>query len=354
MRCVACERDSKKKDQKVPNMCPNCGHKFVLDPNTDGVTDGFMKRAVVAASSNGTFKYLPAQLDHEISRRSQTLTFKQRLSKRKLAFAIFIAGILCITYLALSDWEVGVIPYAIIVLITYKSARKFWGRATGSSGRPKNARTALRRYEKVNPDAAKIDPGSIDLNDGGKGDTFDRLLVCARPEYRDFYIANDFQLHHACHVLGPDDLETEEGRELFEILKKNPELDVFVVHDATPRGAKFADVVRSDQRWFDGAAGDKVLDLGMIADQLSLFESMLRPLTPVELWEVEPSVTGPLATMGADLSAIPAGPLMMLTGASVDERLTFDKNSYTEQKRKKKSSDRDVDEWWLYIGGDGE
>ncbi len=69
MRCVACDHDSKKKDRNIADRCPKCGHRFALDPNVDGVADGFIKQAVVAVSSNGTFKYLPAQLDYDVCRR---------------------------------------------------------------------------------------------------------------------------------------------------------------------------------------------------------------------------------------------------------------------------------------------
>lgn len=344
----------KKKDRKSGNRCPKCGHRFVLDPKTDGVTDGFMKKAVIAVSSNGTFKYLPAQLDHEILRRSRPVTFIQRLARRKSALAIFIAGLSFAAFVALSDAEPGFLAYVIIAMATFWAVKKFWGPAAMPSRGPRNPKMSLLRYEKVNSAAGKIVLGPKLSSHGGEGATFNRVLVCEHPAYRDFFLANDFHLHHACHVMGPGDLETQEGRELLDELKKMPTLDVFIVHDATPRGARFAHAVRSEQRWFAAAASDNILDLGLVSGQLSLFESMLRPLTPKELRDIDEGENGIFATMGADLSAIPAGPLMLLTGASVDERLPFHENSYTERKRKGTSSNRDIDEWWLYIAGDGE
>ncbi len=79
---------------------------------------------------------------------------------------------------------------------------------------------------------------------------------------------------------------------------------------------------------------------------------MLRPLAPEEMEGVDEAVKGLPAKMGADLSVISAGPLLSLTGASVDERLRFDKNSYTERKREDKG--RESGAWgWFYVGGDG-
>ena len=343
-----------------------------------------MKQAVVAVSSNGTFKYLPAQLDYEVWRRSQPLTFKQQLSSYKLVIAALLAGPLIIVYMALSGFNAGFGAYVFVAIVTLVVMGKFKGPAAAASRRPKDPKAALRRYESVNPPTNKLGPGSYRPDRGRetkllespsdeRGDAalveietgsesaiyshkaaFDRLLVCEYPEYRDFFIANDFHLHHACHVMGPDDLETEEGRELLGQLKQKRELDVFVVHDATPRGVKFADEVESDRRWFGGDAAAAVLDLGLLPDQLPMFETMLRPLAPEEMKGVDEAVKGLPAKMGADLSVIPAGPLMSLTGASVDERLPFDKNSYTERKSKDKRRDRAEGDWWFYVGGDGE
>ena len=92
MRCVACDHNSKKKDRKVKGQCPICGHKFTLDPKVDGVADGFMKQAVVAVSSDGTFKYLPAQLDYEVWRRSRPPTLKQELRLTLIVLAVLVAG----------------------------------------------------------------------------------------------------------------------------------------------------------------------------------------------------------------------------------------------------------------------
>ncbi len=152
--------------------------------------------------------------------------------------------------------------------------------------------------------------------------------------------------------MGPDDLETEEGRELLGQLKQEPELDVFVAHDATPLGVMFVNEVQSDARWFGGHTAATVLDIGLDPDQTSMFEHMLRPLRQGEVEGVAESVPGLPEGMGADLSVIPAGPLLALTGASVDERLTFDKNSYTERKRENNKRESE-DNWWFYVGGDG-
>ena len=395
MRCAACDYDSKKKDRNVVEICPNCGHQFALDPKIHGVTDGFMKRAVVAVSSNGAFKYLPAQLDYEVWRRSRPPTFRQLLSNYKFVLATLVTGLTIIAYMAFSGSAVGM-DNVLVGIITLFVAAKFSRSAAAASRRPKNPGAALRRYEAVNPPTNKLGPDHFRADHrreiefmespvglSGEAESpeppadvpagtelleietdsapmvhslhmpFDRLLVCERPEYRDFYIANEFHLHHACYVIGFDDLETEDGRALLDQLKQKPELDVFVVHDATPRGVKFVDEVKSDRRWFGGHAAAAVLDLGLIPDQLPMFETMLRPLTPEEMEGVDQAATGLPEKMGADLSVIPAAPLMSLTGASVDERLTFDKNSYAEIRREGKRDESE--EGWWYLGvGDGE
>ncbi len=379
MRCVACDHNSKKKDQKVEDLCPKCGHRFALDLKVDGIADGFMKQAVDAVSSNGTFKYLPAQLDYEVWRRSQPPTTEQRLLLSLILLAVLVAGGLVLFLMADSDNPL----FFLTFLLIFFSLAGVYKASPVSNSRPRNPKSALRRYEAINPPTDKLGPGPYRPDRGRetklqespsdeRGDAalveietgsepamfshkaaFDRLLVCEYPEYRDFYIANDFHLHHACHVMGPDDIETEDGRALLDQLKQKPELDVFVVHDATPRGVKFVDEVQSDRRWLGGHAAAAVLDLGLLPDQFHLFETMIRPLAPEEMEGIDEAVKGLPANMGADLSVIPAGPLMSVTGASVDERLTFDRNSYTERRREDKRRESE-DGWWFHVGGDGE
>ncbi len=306
------------------------------------------------------------------------------MSSYKLVIAALVAGLLIIVYMALSGFSAGFGAYVFVAIGTLVVVGKLSGPAAAASRRPKDPKAALRRYEAINPPTNKLGPGPYRPDRGretkllegpsdGRGDAalveietgpepakfshiaaYDRVLVCEHPEYRDFYVANDFHLHHACHVMGPDDLDTEDGRQLLGQMKQEPELDVFVVHDATPLGVMFADEVQSDGRWFGGHAAATVLDIGLIPDQISMFEVMLRPLRPGEMEGVADSVPGLPVGMGTDLSVIPAGPLLSLTGASVDERLRFDKNSYTERKSKDKRRDRAEGDWWFYVGGDGE
>ena len=133
MRCVACDHDSKKKDRKVATQCPNCGHKFALDPKVDGVADGFMKQAVAAVSSNGNYKYLRAQLDYEVWRRSQPPTFKQKLYNYRLVLGAHVAGLMITAYLANSRSDAGAVAFAVVGLTTLWLWTILFGPASAAS-----------------------------------------------------------------------------------------------------------------------------------------------------------------------------------------------------------------------------
>ena len=121
-------------------------------------------------------------------------------------------------------------------------------------------------------------------------------------------------------------------------------------YDEARRTEAHPELALLTSRLGDGAT---VLDVGLAPHQLPMFEGMLRRLTLEEMEGVDEAVKGLPTNMGADLSVIPAGSLMSLTGASVDERLTFDENSYTKRKSEDKRRGSDESGGWLYVGGDG-
>ena len=158
MRCVACDHDSKKKDRKVEGRCPKCGHRFALDPEVDGIADSFMKQAIVAVSSNDTFKYLPAQLHYEVWRRSRPPTAKQRSRLSLILISVLVTGILILFLMALSGLNIHPFFYYLTIALTFLSLVMGYGASPVSNRRPKNPEAALRRYETVNPPTNKLGP----------------------------------------------------------------------------------------------------------------------------------------------------------------------------------------------------
>ena len=143
MRCVACYHDSKKKDRKVESVCPSCGHQFALNPEIDGVADGFIEQAVVAVSSKGAHKYLPAQLDYEVWRRSQPPTTKERMLLYLMRLAVLVGGGLILFSMAYSSWDIPIPIYFLTIVLTIASLKGVYAASPASNSRPKNPKSAL-------------------------------------------------------------------------------------------------------------------------------------------------------------------------------------------------------------------
>jgi hypothetical protein len=91
--------------------------------------------------------------------------------------------------------------------------------------------------------------------------SFDRAVICDRARTVDLLIANNFHFENNCAVLsiggypeGPFDL-------VRTMLKRNPKLHVFALHDATAVGCRLAYKLANDDAWFKGQA--TVTDVGL-------------------------------------------------------------------------------------------
>ena len=105
--------------------------------------------------------------------------------------------------------------------------------------------------------------------------SFDRAIICDRARTADILLANNFHFEHNCAVLSVDGYPEAHFETIRQMLKRNPRLGVFALHDATAKGCRLAHKLVTDTAWF--AALGKVTDVGLRPRHAKAFTSMFLP-----------------------------------------------------------------------------
>ncbi len=93
--------------------------------------------------------------------------------------------------------------------------------------------------------------------------SFDRLVVCDRPEIAQFLIANNFHFENNCAVLSITGYPQNIFDTTMEMLRRNPDLKVYALHDCTPRGIGLVDHLRTSPNWFSDSSAI-IIDIGIL------------------------------------------------------------------------------------------
>lgn len=278
MRCVSCNRrvEGKSLDnlKASDGRCPGCGHLFVADPAREVFSDVAVRKAVSRVSADGTVRFLPEHLGYELQR-----GINARISRSIWSFA-----------------GSAVLLMAVLVLLANPAIEKFIGvlmagamavglilHAFGLRARPDVFGLATR-YLAVNPSPQTVPPTDrlleAERNKELKGlGVANQIVVCQEQRHAEFLIANEFALHHACPVIGPNGYLMDLYPGLSDRLVRGPAVDVFVLHDFTPDGVDFARSMSELPRWLGQADRAKLFDVGLITRHLADSRLVLRALT---------------------------------------------------------------------------
>jgi hypothetical protein len=97
--------------------------------------------------------------------------------------------------------------------------------------------------------------------------SFDRLVVTDRSAIAHFLIANNFHFEHNCAVLSIDEYPRDIFDTVMTMLRRNQDLQVFALHDASPAGVSLVDRLRTSDRWFANQSAT-IIDLGLLPRQI--------------------------------------------------------------------------------------
>jgi hypothetical protein len=97
--------------------------------------------------------------------------------------------------------------------------------------------------------------------------SFDRLVVCDRPEIAQFLIANNFHFENNCAVLSVTGYPQSIFDTIMQMLRRNPDLKVYALHDCTPRGIGLVNQLRTSPNWFQNSSVI-IIDIGLLPRQI--------------------------------------------------------------------------------------
>jgi hypothetical protein len=279
--CTRCGHDSKAKD-RTGGICPSCHQRFAFEPG--GLfTDRAFARAIDTVSSSGHLRWGVEHLYYELCRREEkrnTLLRVLRWVAKPLpltAIALVFAAafvlsdcspvlgiaVLFFGFLAGRAWVRRGSPRQRFAPITQETFSQLWQRWQAVHGSPQGL--IVRRQSP---------PGHERPRESDIGDySFDRAVICDRSRTVDLLLANNFHFENNCAVLSVSGYPAGPFETVRAMLKRNPRLEVFALHDATPDGCRMAHHLAHDPAWFQGHV--PVTDVGLRPRHSPPFQGLL-------------------------------------------------------------------------------
>lgn len=258
MICIRCGRDSNYPDRS-DKRCPGCKGEFAFEPRTgDPFTDKAFSKAIERVSSEGRVRWGVEHLYYELARAKR---FRPAASVVMLVLAAALAAVIGTIFWSFLGVISGAILLGLALLTGFsgKEARldrelfeKLWQRWRKVHGDPKGV--IVRRSQAAISKGRTAEP---DLEDY----SFDRAVICDRARTVDLLLANNFHFENNCAVLSIGGYPPRAFATVRKMLKKNPRLIVFALHDATPAGCAMAEQLATDPEWFAGTG--RVVDVGL-------------------------------------------------------------------------------------------
>jgi hypothetical protein len=131
----------------------------------------------------------------------------------------------------------------------------------------------LRKWQQINGKVDKvltsqqeqIAPKSI--NPDITAYSFDRLVVCDSANMAQLLIANNFHFENNCAILSITGYPQSIFSTTMEMLRRNPDLKVYAIHDCSPKGVSLVHHLRTSEKWFLNS-NVTIIDLGLLPRQI--------------------------------------------------------------------------------------
>jgi hypothetical protein len=288
MKCINCETDNNWLDRLTNSgRCQKCQHPFVFDPEqkyTDLVTDELFARSIDNLSDNGNCCFTTQQLFYFLDKNLRQTNSQRTNSTLIVVIFLTLLGLaIGIFPLLFPDYvrpqEAYTIPAILLILLAAGiGVFKFSAIATGSetnSVSENQFQEWLARWQAVNDRTLeKLLPYSTEetllsqIEWQGNPESFQRIIICDRPEVAQLLIANQFPLETSCAVCHFDAYRWENWKRVKEAIERYSNVKIYALHGATPEGVSliFEVIARSDLMGL--AANVKVYDLGLLPRQV--------------------------------------------------------------------------------------
>ncbi|MEA5598619.1 hypothetical protein [Rivularia sp. UHCC 0363] len=275
MKCINCGTDNNYKERVANSRrCKNCSQRFVFEPKTMldvRFTDNFFAQLISDLSANNTLKFTEQQLFYLLNKRLIKNASTSCLSSI-LTFWGFIFASIGILFTrntsGLIIMSTGILMlFGGTAIYTYeknKKVKKFLVT-------PQQFRVYLNNWQSVNPIDGILTlsqqrlPSSI--NSDVTAYSFDRVVICDRAEVANLLIANNFHFENNCAVLSIDGYPANIFDTVMQMLRRNPDLKVYVLHDASPKGVSVVNTLSNNPDWFSNTSVT-INDVGLLPRQM--------------------------------------------------------------------------------------
>lgn len=97
--------------------------------------------------------------------------------------------------------------------------------------------------------------------------SFDRAVICDNPAIAQLLIANNFHFENNCAVLSITGYPQSIFDTVMQMLRRNLDLKVYALHDASPSGVSLVHQLRTQPNWFQNS-NVMIYDLGLLPRQI--------------------------------------------------------------------------------------
>jgi hypothetical protein len=300
MKCIKCGTENNSRDSRAHGgRCKKCNHQFVFTPiamTGFQITDTMFAKAIADISVNNTLFFTLKQLSYSLSKRTKPKTYSafyttstyittdivnnghnwKLLGAMVLVIGIIISLLLNSSLVFLCTCALGLISIYLGRPKLIKKRHQYVKKI------PKKTQSLLidlhgdqywiNKWTAINP-IPKMLPPPCDTNENATVNpdvsaySFDRLVVCDRPEIAQFLIANNFHFENNCAVLSITGYPQSIFDTTMQMLRRNPDLKVYALHDCSPKGIGLVDHLRTSFNWFpDNSA--IIIDIGLLPRQI--------------------------------------------------------------------------------------
>ncbi len=286
MKCIKCQTDSKY-SERTGGACPKCRGRFAFEPKSgDPFTDSAFAAAIDRVSAHDAVRFTEANLYYELARS------KRSAASRKTIFVLLgigigvVGGLISVT----SESVVPVLaslPLAVVILVvgivskpsatpalTYGAFASMLGKWKEAHGAP--AKLVHRIAPITRKEPTKALPRELATY------SFDRAVICDRPETVDLLLANNFHFENNCAILSVTRYPEAVFAPVLEMLRRNPRIEVYALHDASVEGHALARKLATSPQWFRGIG--RVTDVGILvkhaAKMRGLWQALPQSRTP--------------------------------------------------------------------------
>jgi hypothetical protein len=297
MKCIYCGTNSRK-SERTDGRCPKCKHSFAFEPATDSnqVTDPQFKAAIERVSGEGKVHFTERELWYEFNRKwmkpgvwrspygwlplagasPALLTATDVAGTSMLVVGMFGAAAGIAAGFLLSNRANAASPPPPrpprIPFSTFR--RKYLAKWTGAHGPVAGL---------LPPSEAQLAPPAREVPGDVAAFSFDRAVVTDQWETAAMLVANRFHFEHNCAVLSHDGYPHGIADTVKAMLRRNPNLTVFALHDASPSGCLLPLLLR-DPAWFPDTS-IRIVDVGL---RPAMARKLRMPIVHEPAWQIPP------------------------------------------------------------------